>query len=146
MSQRLFIGPPSVKSSSVLGRKSNSTGASNLTTSMYALPIVNVPSILKFPTISKLSVTLVSAFNFISSVPLSKLRAPDNVVSRLLLNVTLPVVTCSASITVSSVPLAKLIDEIPPADTETPLIVTSPVSKLTPNASPTLKLPLLSKL
>ena len=114
--------------------------------SIYALPIVKVPSILKFPTISKLSATSVFAFNFISSVPLSKLTAPDNVVSRLLLNVTLPVVTCSESITVSAVPAAKLIDETPPALTETPLIVTRPVSKLTPKASPTLKLPVLSKL
>ena len=88
----------------------------------------------------------VSAFNFISSVPLSKLRAPDKVVSRLLLNLMLPVWKLVASMCVSSVPLAKLIDETPPAVTDIPLIVTSPVSKLTPNASPTLKLPLLSKL
>ena len=67
---------------------------------MYALPIVNCPSILKLPSIIKLSVTSVLAFNLISPVPLSKLSAPDNVDIRLLLNVTLLTVTCVASITV----------------------------------------------
>jgi hypothetical protein len=116
------------------------TGLKILTT------LVSVPSTLKLPITSKLSVTSVLAFNFISSVPLSKLIAPDKVVSRLPLNLTLPVVTCPASMTVSSVPLIKLIDVTPPAETETPAISTRPVSKLTPNASPTLKLPRLSKL
>ena len=71
---------------------------------------------------------------------------PDRLDNVFPLNLMLLTLICVASITVSSVPLAKLIDVTPPALTDTPLILTRPVSKLTPNASPTLKLPRLSKL